>query len=80
MLFIGVEIKTESVSRCHAVSHKEILQVSWRKESDSYMKEHAREMGMKGVNIKGIQIFEFKMMIHVIHARTKIDLSKCILI
>ena len=51
------------------------VRVSWRKESDSYMKEHAREMGMKGVNIKGIQIFEFKMMIHVIHTRTKIDLS-----
>jgi len=31
------------------------------------MKEHAREMGVKGVNINGIQIFEFKMMIHVIH-------------
>ena len=53
------------------------VRVSWRKESDSYMKEHAceREMGMKGVNIKGIQIFEFEMMIHVIHTRTKIDLS-----
>ena len=51
--------------------------VSWRKESDNYMKEHAcdREMGVKGVNIKGIQIFQFKMMIHVIHTRTKIDLS-----
>ena len=36
---------------------------------------HAREMGVKGVNIKGIQIFEFEMMIHVIHTRTKIDLS-----
>ena len=36
---------------------------------------HAREMSMKGVNIKGIQIFEFEMMIHVIHTRTKIDLS-----
>jgi len=51
------------------------VRVSWRKESDSYMKEHAREIGMKGVNIKGIQIFEFEMMIHVIHTRTKIDLS-----
>ena len=49
--------------------------VSWRKENDSYMKEHAREMGVKGVNIKGIEIFEFEMMIHVIHTRTKIDLS-----
>ena len=49
--------------------------VSWRKEYDSYMKEHAREMGVKGVNIKGIQIFEFEMMIQVIHTRTKIDLS-----
>ena len=39
------------------------------------MKEHAREMGVKGINIKGIQIFEFEMMIHVIHTRTKIDLS-----
>ena len=36
---------------------------------------HAREMGVKGVNKKGIQIFEFEMMIHVIHTRTKIDLS-----
>ena len=51
------------------------VRVSWRKENDSYMKEHAREMGMKRVNIKGIQIFEFAMMIHVIHTRTKIDLS-----
>ena len=51
------------------------VQVSWRKENDSYMKEHASEMGVKGVNIKGIQIFEFNMMIHVIHTRTKIDLS-----
>ena len=51
------------------------MRVSWRKESDSYMKEHAREMGVKGVNIKGIQIFEFEMMIHVIHTQTKIDLS-----
>ena len=49
--------------------------VSWRKESDSYMKEHVREMGVKGVKIKGIQMFEFEMMIHVIHTRTKIDLS-----
>ena len=49
--------------------------VSWRKESDSYMKDDAREMGVKGVNIKGIQILEFEMMIHVIHTRTKIDLS-----
>jgi len=24
------------------------MQVSWRKESDGYMKEHAREMGIKG--------------------------------
>ena len=24
------------------------VRVSWRKESDSYMKEHAREMGVKG--------------------------------
>ena len=39
------------------------------------MKEDAREMGVKGVKIKGIQIFEFEMMIHVIHTRTKIDLS-----
>ena len=39
------------------------------------MKDHAREMGVKGVNIKEIQIFEFEMMIHVIHTRTKIDLS-----
>ena len=52
------------------------VRVSWRKESDSYMKEHACERdGVKGVNIKGIQIFEFKMMIHVTHTRTKIDLS-----
>ena len=51
------------------------VRVSWRKENDSYMKEQAREMGVKGVNIKGIQIFEFEMMIHVIHTRTKIDLS-----
>ena len=51
------------------------VRVSWRKESDSYMKEHAGEMGVKEVNIKGIQIFEFEMMIHVIHTRTKIDLS-----
>ena len=51
------------------------VRVSWRKENDSYLKEHAREMGMKGVNIKVIQIFEFEMMIHVIHTRTKIDLS-----
>ena len=50
------------------------MRVSWRKENDSYMKEHAREMGVKGVNIKGIQIFEFEMMMHVIHIRTKIDL------
>ena len=39
------------------------------------MKEDAREMGVKGVNKKGIQIFEFEMMIHVIHTQTKIDLS-----
>ena len=51
------------------------VRVRWRKESDSYMQEHAREMGVKGVNIKGIQIFEFEMMIHVIHSRTKIHLS-----
>ena len=51
------------------------VRVSWRKENDIYMKEQAREMGVKGVNIKGIQIFEFEMMIHVIHTRTKIDLS-----
>ena len=51
------------------------VRVSWRKENDNYMKEHAREMGVKEVNIKGIQIFEFEMMIHVIHTRTKIDLS-----
>ena len=53
------------------------VRVSWRKESDSYLKEHAceREMGVKRVNKKGIQIFEFEMMIHVIHTRTKIDLS-----
>ena len=51
------------------------VRVSWRKENDSYMKEHAREMGVKGVNIKGIQIFEFEMMMQVIHTRTKIDLS-----
>ena len=51
------------------------VRVSWGKESDSYMKEHVREMGVKGVNKKGIQIFEFVMMIHVIHTRTKIDLS-----
>ena len=51
------------------------VRVSWRKENDSYMKEHAREMAVKGVNIKGIQIFEFEMMIHIIHTRTKIDLS-----
>ena len=36
---------------------------------------HAREMGVKGVYKKGIQIFEFEMMIHVIHTRSKIDLS-----
>ena len=36
---------------------------------------HAREMGMKGENIKGIQIFEFEMIIHVIHTQTKNDLS-----
>ena len=30
---------------------------------------------MEGGNIKGIQIFEFEMMIHVIHTQTKIDLS-----
>ena len=51
------------------------VRVRWRKENDSYMKKHAREMCVKGVNIKGIQIFEFEMMIHVIHTRTKIDLS-----
>ena len=51
------------------------VRVSWRKVNDSYMKEHVREMGVKGVNIKGIQIFEFEMMIHVVHTRTKIDLS-----
>ena len=51
------------------------VRVSWRKENDIYMKEQAREMGVKGVNIKGIQIFEFDMTIHVIHTRTKIDLS-----
>ena len=51
------------------------MRVSWRKENNSYIKEHAREMGVKGVNIKGIQIFEFEMKIHVIHTRTKIDLS-----
>ena len=47
--------------------HEVSVRVSWRKESDSYMKEHAREMGVKGVNMKGIQIFEFEMMIHVLH-------------
>ena len=52
------------------------VRVSWRKESDSYLKEHACERdGREGVNKKGIQIFEFEMMIHVIHTRTKIDLS-----
>ena len=51
------------------------MRVRWRKENDGYMNEHAREMGVKGINIKGIQIFEFEMMIHVIHTRTKIDLS-----
>ena len=53
------------------------VRVSWRKESDSYLKEHAceRDGRVKGVNIKEIQIFEFEMMIHVIHTRTKIDLS-----
>ena len=30
---------------------------------------------VKDVNIKGIQIFDLEMMIHVIHTRTKIDLS-----
>ena len=30
---------------------------------------------IKDVNIKGIQIFDLEMMIHVIHTRTKIDLS-----
>ena len=28
--------------------HEVSMRVSWRKESDSYMKEHAREMGVKG--------------------------------
>ena len=63
------------------------VRVSWRKESDSYMKEPACERDgrerrfkylvacIENVNIKGIQIFEFEMMIHVIHTRTKIDLS-----
>ena len=53
------------------------VRVTWRKESDSYLKEHAceREMGVKGVNKKGIQIFEFEMMIHVIHTRTKIEIK-----
>ena len=60
------------------------VRVSWRKESDSYMKEHACERDgrerrfkylvacIENVNIKGIQFFEFEMMIHT---RTKIDLS-----
>ena len=51
------------------------------------MKEHACERDgrerrfkylvecIENVNIKEIQIFEFEMMIHVIHTRTKIDLS-----
>ena len=30
---------------------------------------------VKDVNIKGIQIFDLEMMIHVIHTGTKIDLS-----
>ena len=52
------------------------VRVSWRKESDSYLKEHACERdGHERSEQKGIQIFEFEMMIHVIHTRTKIDLS-----
>ena len=52
------------------------VRVSWRKESDRYPKEHACERdGCERSEQKGIQIFEFEMMIHVIHTRTKIDLS-----
>ena len=52
------------------------VRVSGRRESDSYMKEHACERdGRERSEQKGIQIFEFEMMIHVIHTRTKIDLS-----
>ena len=61
--------------------------VSWTKERDSYLKERACERDgherrfkylvacIENVNIKGIQILELEMMIHVIHTRTKIDLS-----
>ena len=52
------------------------MRVSWRKESDGYLKEHACERdGRERSEKKGIQIFEFEMMIHVIHTQTKIDLS-----
>ena len=75
--------KRETCTECAGEIEKRVIAIllyEGARERDLERDGHERRFKylvacIKDVNIKGIQIFDLEMMIHVIHTRAKIDLS-----